>query len=384
MKFALISCLFWCLLACTSAQEKVPAPDFRGVDQFIDKAVDAEKVAGGCVLVLHRGKVVYQRGFGYADIATEKPFTIGTPAIVASISKPMLGTAAFRLQEQGRLDLSASITNQLPAFAASKLESGERIPRGPTCIELFTHTGGLRGDSAPGGRPWFATWIRGKTLEQAVDRFAAEVPFKAAPGSRYAYSGIGTDIAARVLEVATDKPRNYLFVETLAKPLGMTNTWYRDATAIERLPPMPTRYRVDKARGLVVYKGRPVAETDTYSSSGGTVVSTAPDLSRWLLMIRNKGQHEGRAFLKPETVATMLSAGPRGNNARGGFFRRRTDQQGRALVIGHTGSSGTNCWIDFEKDVIGIMLTQTAGRDIRAFRIDLEKRISRCFGPVPK
>jgi CubicO group peptidase (beta-lactamase class C family) len=99
-------------------------------------------------------------------------------------------------------------------------------------IELFTHTSGLRHDEAPGGRPWFASWTEGKTLAQVVKRYALEFPFMAQPGTRYAYSGIGTDVAARVLEVAAARPRNALIVIEVTKPLGMTQTFYRDANSI--------------------------------------------------------------------------------------------------------------------------------------------------------
>jgi len=369
--------LAFVLVPLAGAQEKA-RPDFSRVDQIIEQAVKEKQVAGGCVLVLHQGKEVYKRGFGFADIASKKPFTLDTPAVVASISKPLLATTAFRLQERGLVDMSDPISAALPAFAKAKLESGDRIPRAPTLVELFTHTGGLRGDSAPGGRPWFASWVRDKPLSDVVDRMAAEFPFKAAPGTKYAYSGIGTDVAARVLEIATEQPRNQLVVETLAQPLGMTNTTYRDEARLKKLPPMPTRYRLDKAGDLVVYR-RPVPKKDHYNSSGGNIISTAPDLARWLLMIRNQGRHDGEAFLAADTVEQMLSAAPRSQNARGGLFRRRTAKDGKALLVGHTGSSGTNCWIDFERDVIGIMLTQTAGRDIKPFRVALEQRINACF-----
>ena len=62
-----------------------------------------------------------------------------------------------------------------------------------------------------------------------------------------------------------------------------------------------------------------------------------------------------------------------------GFFVRERDDVGDIKRIGHTGSSGTNCWIDYEHNCIGIMLTQTRGKDIKAFRIELEKRLMQCI-----
>ncbi len=92
-------------------------------------------------------------------------------------------------------------------------------------VELFTHTSGLRNDESPGGRPWFAGWTKGKTLEEVVRGYAEKFPFKAPPGTRYAYSGIGTDVAARVAEFASGSCRNDLLLETVCRPLGMSHTY---------------------------------------------------------------------------------------------------------------------------------------------------------------
>lgn len=360
------------------ALSAVAALDFAPVDRLLEKTVSEGEVAGGSVLVLHRGNVVFEKGFGFADLESREPFKVETPVIVASISKPLLGTAAFRLSEKGAVDLTTPISKYIPEFKSATLKSGEALKRAPTTIELFTHTAGTRYSEAPGGRPWFASWTRGRPLAYVVKRYALEIPFAAQPGTRYAYSGIGTDIAARVLEVAAGQPRNQLLAAEVAKPLGMTRTFYRDAVNLKLVGRMPTRYHRGKDGRLVADKGRPIPPKNTYSSSGGSVISIAPDLAKWLLMISNQGRHEGHAFLAPETLAEMLTAAPHSRNARGGLFIRKKDDAGKTIVVGHTGSSGANCWIDFEHDLIGIMLTQTRGKDIRSFRITLEKLITEC------
>jgi len=356
----------------------VGAADFTPVQKLLDESVADGTVAGGSVLVIHHGKVVFAKGFGFSDIKSKTPFQLDTPAVIASISKPLLGTAAFRLAQQKKLDLSAPITKYLPEFANAKLESGDAISRAPTTLELFTHTSGIRHSEASGGRPWFASWTQGKPLGDVVKRYAKEFPFKREPGTKFAYSGIGTDVAARVLEVAASEPRNVLLVTEVGHPLGMKHTFYRDASSLKLVGPMPTRYQRGKDGELRVTQARPVPPPNTYSSSGGSVISTAPDLARWLLMIRNDGRHEGKVFLTPATLAEMLDVFPHCSWAQGGFAIRKKDDAGKPVVVGHTGSSGTNCWIDFKNDLIGIMLTQTRGSDIKPFRKELEKRILGC------
>ena len=368
-----------CILATTLPGRHVrAAPDFAPIRQFLEASVSDSTVAGGSLLVLHRGEVVFAEGFGFADLETKTRFQFDTPAIVASISKPLLGTVAFRLAEDGKVNLSSPIANYLPEFEKPMLEPGGVAARPPTTLELFAHTSGMRHAEAPGGRPWLASWTRGKPLADVVKRYAAEYPFETQPGTRYAYSGIGTDVAARLLEVAAERPRNALLVAELAKPLGMTQTFYRDAKSLESVGDLPTRYYRGADGTLLVARNRPVPPPDTYSSSGGSIISTAPDLACWLLMIRNGGRHGPAAFLAPDSVADMLSEAPRSRNAKGGLFVRKKDETGKIVVLGHTGSSGTNCWIDFEHDLIGIMLTQTRGKDIKPFRIELEERVTGC------
>jgi CubicO group peptidase (beta-lactamase class C family) len=354
-------------------------PDFTPLRGLLERAIVEGVVAGGSILVLHRGEVVFQEGFGFANLKTREAFELDTPVVIASISKPLLGTAAFRLAEHGDLDLSSPISKVIPEFGKSEVESGDALVRAPNTLELFTHTSGMRNDDAPGGRPWFASWTKGKSLESVVKHIALEIPFKAQPGSRYAYSGIGTDVAARVLEIAAKQSRNDLFVAEVSDPLGMTRTLYRDVASVGLIGDMPTRYYRGKDGTLQVSRERPLPAQGEYSASGGTILSTAVDLSRWLLMIRNGGRHEGSAYLAPETVAKMLASYPRSSKVRGGLAIRKRDRKGEALVVGHTGSSGTNCWIDFEHDIIGIVLTQTRGKHIRPFRIELEKSIRECI-----
>ncbi len=379
------------LLSVAGGQES--QPNFDSIRDYLDQSVRNETVAGGSVVVFHQGNVVFQTGFGYADIESGRPFEITTPVIVASVSKPLLGTTMFRLAQSGKLDrkldLAAPLTDYLPEFRDSKLADGTALARPPKVGELLTHTSGLRFDQANNGRIWFQQWTRGKTIEQVVKKVAFDFPFVRQPGTKFAYSGIGTDVLARVAEVATGLPRNEILRTHLCKPLDMANTFYRDQAGLKRHGvTMPTRYRlseIDKGTGekespptqrtLVLYQGRPVPETDRYGSSGGTVISTAPDLLKWLRMIRDAKIGKDESYLKQSTLNEMLAEHRLGKITSMGLFVRARSDSGEPVRLGHTGSSGTNVWIDFESDTIGIMLTQTLGSDIKPFRIELEKKI---------
>ncbi|MCC9603199.1 beta-lactamase family protein [Stieleria sp. JC731] len=358
-----------------TAQSETP---FDSIDRFTQKAVDDGKVAGGCLLVYHGGKVVHQVAFGYADRESHRPFEIDTPVVIASISKPILSTLLHHLVDQDKLDLDAPIAEYLPEFSSCRLESGALLDRSPTTTELITHTSGIRPDEAADGRVWYQSWTADQSLEYVVKRIADDFPFKHQPGEKFAYSGIGTEVAARVGEVVTERTRNEMLQEYFCAPLGLTATYYRDRSALESLDVQPaTRYyRGAKSGKLFRSNERPVPEANRYSSSGGSIISSAPDLLTWLLMIRNGGRHDGGTYLSKESHTHFVTEHEIGYAAKGGMFIRRRDDFGNPARYSHTGSSGTNVWIDFEQDTIGIMLTQTRGSDIREFRKELERRVT--------
>lgn len=334
---------------------------FVEIRSFLMQQVEAGKIAGGTVLILHRGEPVYREALGYADLESSRPFSAQDRVVIASISKPILATALFRLADAERLNLKSPVTGYLPEFSTSKLESGEGLERAPTTLELISHSGGALSFYRKGGRPWFASWTLEKTLAEVVSQYASAVPFESVPGSRYAYSGIGTDIAARVGEVASGQPRNELVSTEVTIPLGMGDTGYGEARSDKEK--MPTRYLIDGESGeLRKSRPRPMPKPGEYSSSGGAIVSNADDLSIWLKMVANGGRHGDAVFLSPEAIDEFLKPSPLGRTTGGGFHIRRRDEKGGLALIGHSGSSGTDCWIDFENDLIGIVLTQTGSK----------------------
>ena len=351
---------------------------FNPVCEYLDESVQSGVVAGGSVMVVQGDEIVLQTGFGYTDLESKAPFRVDTPVAIASISKPMVGTTLYCLAESGKLDLAVPVSEYLPEFTDLKLESGAAVKQAPSVAELLTHTSGLRASEAPGGRIWLQDWTYDKTLEYVVGKVAREIPFKSQPGTEYAYSGIGTEVAARVGEIASGLPRNEMLETYLCTPLAMRMTFYRAQDQMERLRwPLPTRYHLSKKTGeLVESARRPIPKANGYCSSGGSIVSTAPDLLNWLLMIRDNGIHDGEAFLAPECVTAMLRPHAFGEKASGGLGVVSRDESGKPVVYRHGGSTGTSVWIDFERDLIGIMLTQTKSSDIQPFRLELERRIS--------
>ncbi|MDX1565387.1 MAG: serine hydrolase domain-containing protein [Phycisphaeraceae bacterium] len=352
--------------------------DLDPLRKLLRQRVERQQVAGGAIRLVHRGRVILDEGFGYDNLNKKTPFPKDKPVIIASISKPMLGTAIFRLVDQGRLDPDKPIDFYLPEFKNLKLESGRRAKRAPTVRELLSHTAGMRIIKTKGGTPWYRRWTHGKKLAEVVGRYPT-FPLHAHPGTTYAYSGIGTDVAARVAEVASELPRNELLIEQLCKPLGLKNTFYRETDRMKNHPLI--RYARAADGTLKLRPGRPTVAKNGYSSSGGAVISTTRDVSVWLAMFRNRGRHEGQRYLSEKQIAPLLTRGQLGPAASGGLMVRRSGKRpGYPVEVGHTGSVGTFCWLDFERDLIAVVLTQTKGAG-GGFRKDVRAMVHRL---IPK
>src|SRR5215475_2096307 len=110
------------------------------VDHVIDQAISSDRVVGAVVLIAHDGKLVYQRAAGLADREAGQEMRLDTLFRLASLTKPIVSTAAMILVERGQLSLEDPVTRWLPNFRPA-LPNGER----PTITvrQLLTHTSGL-------------------------------------------------------------------------------------------------------------------------------------------------------------------------------------------------------------------------------------------------
>ncbi|MBI2298709.1 MAG: beta-lactamase family protein [Armatimonadetes bacterium] len=370
------------------------AVDRQALADWLDAGVARGQTAGGNVLLLHRGEVISEHAFGEADREAHRPFEMTTPCVIASLSKGIIATLAMRLVEAGKLDLDAPVDRYLPDFYDLRLRSGAAPGRLPTVRELLCHTAGFTPDTAEHGRPWLRREAGGKTLAEMVARYPTwPVPgLVAEPGTRFGYSGIHYDIAGRILEIVSGQPLDALLQEQLCRPLGMTGTLYNPAPAY--LARGARHYSISTKTGrLFLTPRRPPpgpAEGGSmpYVSVGGSIWSTASDLARFLLFHRSGGLVDGERLLPAERLREMYDRRPPRSSYGLGWILGPPRADGGVKWIYHTGSSGTLHWVDWEHDVVGVILTQTSGEDGRppseggpvGFSRQAKARIDRIFG----
>ncbi|TWT54922.1 Esterase EstB [Rubripirellula amarantea] len=338
---------------------------------YLAASVEDESVPGGIVIVIHQGEVVLKESFGYRHIKRQLPFELDTPFHAASLSKSIISTLVVALDADGSLDLDQPIDAYLPMASQLSMSDSQPATRMPTLRECLHHTGGFIADEEPGGRPWLEFRTQDMTLEEAVE-LELRMPLARQPGSKFAYSGIGYDIAGRIVEVVTGKLLEEVLQERLCQPLGMTSTtYYASSEQCEQMASFYWRWRSDgffrrQLDDRIVSPGK-------YASVGGGIVTTADDLAKFMLMHRNGGRVDGKPWTKPEALLDQyrrkrpgayygigFTLGPANRMAASDSESEVIENENGVLAtwILHTGSSGTMFWLDRSTDTIGIIVTQ--------------------------
>jgi CubicO group peptidase (beta-lactamase class C family) len=345
-----------------SPQTQVPStqssPELGTLKSWLDEQVSKSRVPGGSLLIVHRGKVVFREAFGVASPTTKKPFTIDAPVRIASITKPIVATGIIALAADGKISLDEPVSTWLPEFRNIQLTSGKPAKRAPNIRELLSHTGGVIADDAPQGRPWLKTWAfkAEATLEDAV-KWAADQKLASEPGTEFAYSGCGFDIAVRAVEVACKVRFEDELQKRVFTPLGMHHSTFRPDRKLQS--EIPPGFNLTKD-GFVPITRTPRDFNDkTYVTYGGTLVSIIDDLSKFMQFHLDRGKFNGHQLVSEKAIREMHRKPSWSKTGYGlGWSLGNIAKDGSRITIGHTGSSGTACSMDFQKQGFWILFTQ--------------------------
>jgi CubicO group peptidase (beta-lactamase class C family) len=282
-----------------------------GVDKFMNRQVADKKIAGGVIIVSHDGKIGFFRAYGQMDLEAKKPMQLDTIFRIYSMSKAITTAAALNLVDAGKITVDDPVSKYIPALADLKVaaKSGLQAPKRPVLVrDLMLHTAGFTYGSGP--EPLKEAYGRLKPLESAnLDEMAkklAEIPLAFDPESDWTYS-LSIDVLGRVIEVASGEPLDAFLKKIIFEPLDMPDT------AFDVPPEKLDRFAANYSRsadGLKVIDAPAnshYAKQVTFFSGGGGLVGTARDYARFLTMVQNGGELDGRRVLRPETVTLMTT-----------------------------------------------------------------------------
>ena len=190
--------------------------------------VSERKLPGAAFAVTKDSRLVYARGFGYADVEKKEPVQPASLFRIASVSKPITAVAVLQLAERGNLKLEDKAFEILKY--RSHMEPGGGVdPRlkDITVHQLLQHTAGWDRNKSfdPIGRPWEIAKslnIHPPVRPEHIVRYMMGKPLDFDPGQRHAYSNLGYLVLGRIIETVSRRPyQAYVRQEVLA-PLGIT------------------------------------------------------------------------------------------------------------------------------------------------------------------
>ena len=339
-------------LAAPAAMNAQLAPTYV----LLDRAAADRAFPGGVVAVGHRGEVAVH-AFGKesydADAAAVTP---GTIYDAASLTKAVVTTTlAAMLTESGRLDLNAPVARYLPEWAAGPNPKWrERV----TVRHLLTHTSGL-----PAHREYFKL---AKTRRELLALAMAE-PLDAEPGAQSVYSDIGFILLGEILERLTGRLLDRTAQERIFAPLGMASTTFHPAAEL-RARIAPTENDAEFRKRVLCGE---VHDENAWVMGGAAghagMFSTAGDLAIFCQMMLNGGVYAHQRVLRRSTIEQFTAADSLSNNTRTLGWNAPTpnSSSGRYFSqhsFGHTGYTGTSMWIDPEKQLFIVLLTNRVHR----------------------
>ncbi len=334
-----------------------------GIGSGLQPLVERQELAGAVVLVADRERVLETGTAGFAEVESQRPMTADALFWIASMTKPMTGTAVMMLVDEGRIALDDPVEKYLPEFQGQQLtvmegerQTGLKAPSSQITVrDVLCHTSGL-----PFKSPQEEPALDALPLEQAVKNYAA-LPLQFEPGTRFLYSNAGINTAARILEVVSGMKYEDFMQQRLFTPLGMRDTtFWPDETQSKRLA---TAYQPGpEGRGLeplqITHLSYPLSDrARRFPMPAGGLFSTAADVAVFGQMILNGGQWQGRRYLSEAAVKTLISRHTAPDLSRAYGLGWNVEETG----AGHGGAYATNLTLDLRRGLVLVYLVQHAG-----------------------
>lgn len=272
------------------------------IDELIEAKLKETGIVGLSAAIIVDKKLVWTKGYGYADRNLKTPFNPNTIMNVASTAKAFTGVSLMRLVEENKISLDEDINTYLPFKVINPNFPNEKI----TLRHLATHTSSLV-DRYP---IYDSTYVVPGKERESLGEFLRNyfVPggkyyskdnfLKSKPGNYRSYCNIGAGLAGYIVELKTGKKLNEYTKEIIFDPLKMNNSgWFLSEINIKNHTKLYNKEGND-VKQIDLYEGI------TYPDGG--LRTTVNELSRFFIALLNEGVYGKTSILKKESVKNML------------------------------------------------------------------------------
>ena len=367
--------------------------------EIAQKFIEKKLIAGLEWDVRIKDQVLSSGVAGHKDARSSKPLKKNQIYRIFSMTKPIVSMACIRLIEKNKLHLNSIAQEFIPTLSSLKVirpdGALERLKRPITIADLLTHTAGFSYSFNIGCQ--VASFYKEAnllnepflSLEEFVDKIAS-LPLAFQPGEAWRYS-VSIDVLGRILEVLEGKRLEDILRSLIFDPLGMNETsFFLDKTKADRLMPMHGTNNFNELislnqKDLVVVdieKTHPSEGLNIHERGGGGLFSTVKDYQLFCKFLLDRMDKEGTPLISSMMHNFMLKnriqknllplkLGPRLLDGYGwNLIGRVMIDSGQAMSLtnngefGWAGAATTFFWLDIEKSLSGVMMTQYAGRDL--------------------
>ena len=258
------------------------------IDSHMTEVMADLDIPGAAIAVVQQDEVVYLQAYGTAG--ADRPMTVQTPFLLASLSKSFTALAVMQLVEAEDLNLDNPVADYLDWFPYDSI----------TLRHLLHHTSGF---TEIAGTSYFTNGLSGPdALETTVRDVVAAYPPVAEPGERNEYSNMNYDLLGLIVQTVSGQPYGDYVQEHIFTPLEMVHSHTSlEAAQADGLSTGYTPFFTSPQAMEIVYSGGQVA-------SGG-LFSTAEDMSHYLIAQLNGGRYGEENVLSPEGITTLHTPG---------------------------------------------------------------------------
>ena len=317
------------------------------IDAIVQAAMTDYPTPGFEMCIVKDDQVVYNKGFGLANVASDRPMTPQSVSTQASISKSLTAMAVMQLVEQGKVDLDTPVTAYLPYFTMADPRYEEITVR-----MLLSHLSGVPDTPYPWNVPLDPAI---DPLEQAV-RSLSDQQLISAPGEAWNYSNWGYSVLGDIIAKVSGEPFASYMQQHLLEPMGMVNSTF---VMDEVDPDLYVTGYISAEDGSAAAMEHFVDPRDVPNSG---LWSNCEDMIKWARFMLNKGELNGTRILQPESIDAMWTseAGTFWPDVVGPWYGPYVGEYGLGWYVGekaghrlagHAGAGdGVNTHIQFAPD----------------------------------
>ena len=274
-----------------AAEPLAPKPKtVEELQKAIQEILAKTRVPGVGIALVAKDRIIWAGGVGKAELATHRDVTAETQFRVGSISKSFVALALLKLQEEGKIDLNARLSDVAPEIEVHN-------PWGQTnpvrVVNLLEHTAGF--DDMHPNELYNTRDPADIPLREVFARFPKPQFVRWPPSTRMAYSNPGYGLAGYVIEKVAGRPFEDYVQEAVLTPLGMAHSGFHFAAPNGSL----------LAQG---YEGRPprlVPYRNIYLRPAGDLKSSPAEMARFVQMMLNRGRLGNLQLVRPESISRM-------------------------------------------------------------------------------